>query len=69
MNVATPLNRVPPPITVVPSLKVTLPVGVPPIPVMVAVKVIVCPNAAGFGLTVKTVVVGVKTYSNAPMSQ
>ena len=49
-NVATPeLLSVPVPRVVAPSLKVTLPVGVPPGPVTVAVKVTTSPNVLGFG--------------------
>ena len=51
-RVATPDPlRVPVPSVVVPSLKVTVPVGapVPPLDVTVAVNVTDWPNAAGFG--------------------
>jgi hypothetical protein len=45
------------PSDVTPSKKVTLPVAVPPIcGVMVAVKVMVCPNTAGFALETKATV-------------
>ena len=47
-NVATPPDKVAVPITVPASLKVTVPVGVPPVPVTVAVNVTGCPNALGF---------------------
>src|SRR5438132_11068028 len=42
--------------TVLPSRRVTIPVGVPPVPVTVAVIVTVCPNGAGFGDAVTLVV-------------
>jgi len=35
--------------TVLPSRNVTIPLGVPPEPLTVAVIVAVCPNGAGFG--------------------
>ena len=50
-NVATPpALRVPVPIVVAPSRKVTVPVGVPPGPVTVAVKVTDWPKVEGFGV-------------------
>jgi hypothetical protein len=55
---AEPKRRLWVPITVAPSLKVTVPSGVPADDVTVAVKVIVCPMAAGFGDAVSVVVVG-----------
>jgi hypothetical protein len=61
VNVATPeALRVPVPNTVTPFLKVTKPAGVPVgAGVTVAVKVTSCPAVAGFGATVKVVVVTV----------
>ena len=57
VRVATPLVSVAVPRLVEPSRKLTLPVGVPPLAVTVAVMVTVAPAAAGLGLAVKTVVV------------
>ena len=48
MNVALPLLSVPVPSVVAPSLKVTVPVGVPPVEVTVAVNVTAAPNVEGF---------------------
>jgi hypothetical protein len=45
------------PIGVAPSRKVTLPVGVPPGPETLAVKVTDAPNVEGFGAAVTAVVV------------
>ena len=55
MNVALPLLSVPEPSVVVPFLKVTLPLGVPPVEVTVAAKVTAAPNVEGFGDDVKDV--------------
>jgi hypothetical protein len=61
-NVATPEpSSVPVPTVVAPSLKVTVPVGIPEpgaLAVTVAVKVTDCPNEEGFALEVRAVVVG-----------
>ena len=43
-----PLLSAPVPSVVVPSLKVTVPVGVPPVEVTVAVKVTAAPKVDGF---------------------
>jgi hypothetical protein len=62
MQVATPalsvtaLHRV-----VLPKLNVTEPVGVPPWPVTVAVKVTACPGAEGFGDEVRLVALACPT--------
>ena len=48
VKVASPLLSVPVPSVVVPSLKVTVPVGVPPVDFTVAVKVTDAPNVDGF---------------------
>jgi len=47
-NVALPLASVPVPTVVVPSLKATVPLGVPPVEVTVAVNVTAPPNGDGF---------------------
>jgi len=61
-NVATPDPlSVPVPSVVAPSLNVTVPVGVPPLPVTVAVKVTDCPNTEGFCEDVSVVVLGLTT--------
>jgi hypothetical protein len=58
VNVAAPEPfNVPVPIVVAPSLNVTVPVGVPELPVTVAVNVTGEPTAAGFALEVRVVVV------------
>jgi hypothetical protein len=70
-------SRVAEPIAVPPSLKFTVPVGVPeppPAADTVAVKVICCPNALGFGAALKVVVdeflftVWVRTGDDADVS-
>lgn len=48
LNVALPPLRVPVPSMSVPSLKVTVPVGVPPVEETVAVKVTAVPKVDGF---------------------
>jgi hypothetical protein len=65
VNVATPeAFRLPVPNTVTPFLKVTKPRGVPVgAGVTVAVKVTNCPAVAGFGTTVKVVVVTVSALT------
>jgi hypothetical protein len=65
VNVATPEElTVPVPNTVTPFLKVTKPAGVPVgAGVTVAVKVTSCPAVAGFGTTVKVVVVTVSALT------
>src|SRR5205807_3291232 len=55
-NVAWPELSVPVPSVVVPSLKVTVPVGVPPLPVTVAVNVTGWPAAEGLTLEVSVAV-------------
>ena len=58
-KLAVPLDNVPLPILVPPSLNVTVPVGVPepgPLAVTVAVKVIDWPNTDGFALLVTVAV-------------
>ena len=56
-KVATPEPlRVPLPMVVAPSLKVTVPLGVPLPPVTVAVKVTDCPKTDGLAELVTTVV-------------
>jgi len=63
-NVATPDPfSVPVPSVVTPSLNVTAPVGVPPVPVTVAVNVTDCPNTEGFCEDVSAVVVALTTAS------
>ena len=63
-NVATPEPlRVPVPRVAAPSLKVTVPVGVPPVPVTVAVKLTDCPYTDGFDEEVSVVVLGLTTAS------
>jgi hypothetical protein len=56
VNVATPLLSVPVPSVVTPSRNVTVPVGVPPAPLTVAVKVTDCPATDGFTEEVSAVV-------------
>jgi hypothetical protein len=51
-----PALRAPVPIAVAPSRKVTVPVGVPPGPVTVAVKVTDWPKVDGFGEAVRAAV-------------
>ena len=48
VKVAVPADSVPVPITVAPSRKLMFPVGVPPEPVTVEVKVTDCPEMDGF---------------------
>jgi hypothetical protein len=50
---------VPLPMEVVPSKKITVPVGVPPVPLTVAVNVIDCPAVDGFSEDSSDVLVGV----------
>lgn len=57
VKVAIPLARIPLPIDVLPSLNVTLPVGVPAPEATVAVNVTVCPKIDGLGSDVRAVVV------------
>ena len=62
VSVATPEPlSVPVPSVVAPSLNVTVPLGVPPLPVTVAAKVTACPNVLGFGDEVRVVEVGAPT--------
>ena len=56
-SVATPPDSVPVPRVAVPSLNVTVPVGVPVPEVTVAVNVTDCPNVLGFADDVSAVVV------------
>ncbi len=57
VNVATPLLSVPHPSTVVPSLKETVPVGVPPLAsVTRAVNVTACPCCDGLAEELSVVV-------------
>ena len=56
-RVAVPPDKVPEPICVVLSMKLTAPVGVPPLPVTVAVKVTGLPYADGLEDDVTPVVV------------
>jgi hypothetical protein len=56
VNVATPPASVPLPITTPPSLKRTVPVGVPDELVTVAVKVTACPTLLGLTEDVSVVV-------------
>ena len=59
--VACPLRSVPVPIDIVPSLKVTVPLGVPEVAgLTVAVNVTVPPKAAGFAEETKLVEVAVE---------
>ena len=59
--VACPLRSVPVPIDIVPSLKVTVPLGVPEVTgLTVAVNVTVPPKAAGFAEETKLVEVAVE---------
>ena len=63
-NVATPDPfSVPVPRVVAPSLNVAVPVGVPPVPVTVAVNVTDCPKTEGFCEDVSVVVLGLTTAS------
>ena len=58
---ATPeLFKVPVPRMLVPSWKTTVPVGVPPLPLTVAVKVTALPAADGFGEELIVVVLAAK---------
>ena len=61
VNVATPPLRVPVPITVLPFMKFTVPVGVYLGAVTVAVKVTDCPDVDGLTEEVTVVVVGSAT--------
>ena len=63
-----PATRVPPPSPVPPSLKVTLPVGVPYGPLSVAVNVTVCAGADGLTDDVSATVAGASSNATAPMS-
>jgi hypothetical protein len=54
------MSRIAVPITPAPSLKVTVPLGVPATEVTVAVNTIVCPAAAGLVDEVSVVVVGLR---------
>jgi len=58
VKVAVPADSVPVPSTLAPSRKLTLPVGVPPVPMTVAVNVTDCPERDGFGDDPRVVVVG-----------
>ena len=51
-----PPPSAPVPSVVAPSLKVTMPVGVPPVPLTVAVKVTPSPDALGLGVAESAVV-------------
>ena len=57
VNVAVPPASVPVPSTVVPARNSTLPEGVGPLELTVAVKVIACPKAEGFRLEFNAVAV------------
>ena len=57
LKVAVLPESVPVPIEVVPSMKATVPVGVPAAEVTVAVKVTCCPNTDGFADDATTVTV------------
>ncbi len=57
VNVAVVPDRVPVPIVAPPSLNVTVPVGVPPLAVMVAVNVTLCPTVLGLREEVRAMVV------------
>jgi hypothetical protein len=59
---ACPAFNVPLPIEVAPSRKITVPVGVPPVPVTVAVNVTVCPAVDGFTEEI-TVVLEVRPWT------
>jgi hypothetical protein len=54
-------------IAVVPSLNATVPDGVPPLPVTVAVKVTNCPPTDGFTLEASAVTLDSAVTSNAPI--
>ena len=56
-NVAAPELSVPVPSFVVPSRKVTVPVGEPPLEAIVPVKVTACPVVAGFSEEVRVALV------------
>jgi len=58
LNAAELPERVPDPSNVAPSKKFTVPVGVPPEEVTVAVSVTLSLNVEGFGADVRTVAVG-----------
>lgn len=57
---AVPPDKVPVPRVVAPSLNVTVPVGVPPVLVTVAVKVTKPPYVDGLGLSPRIVDVGIR---------
>ena len=57
VNVATPAESAPVPITVAPSLKLTVPLGVPAALVTVAVNVTACPTLLGLSDEASAVVV------------
>ena len=53
LKLAVPAVRPPDPSTVVPSLKMTVPVGMPPVELTKAVKVTDCPAALGSAEEIK----------------
>ena len=68
LSVATPAARVPVPIDITPSLKVTVPVAEPafgPAALIVAVNVVDCPNTVGLTDEVSVVEVIALLTSNA----
>ena len=65
VNLATPPLRVALPIDLLPFLKVTVPVGVGPAEVTVAVKVTVWPYFDGFKLEARAVLVVLRWNSKA----
>ena len=69
VRVAVPFCRVPVPIVVAPSRKVTVPVGVPPGLATVAVNATICPNTEGLASLVTVVLVSaVLTTWGLPVS-
>jgi len=61
VNTACPdASSVPVPMLVFPSKNVTVPVGTPPAPETVAVKVTACPNADGFADEARVVVLAAR---------
>ena len=66
VSVATPADRVPVPITVVPSRKVTVPVGVPAVEVTFAVSVIAFCSRTGLALLVTLAAEAVLPITSVP---
>ena len=68
-EVATPADSVAEPMIAAPSMNVTVPSGVPPIEVTVAVNVTPCPYVLGLGDAVSVVAVGLTTWVSVAESE